>query len=151
MAKSLFEKLVSQEIPSWIVWEDNTHIAFLTPFPNTPGVTIVCPKENPGGYIFEVDDKEYLALVSAAKKVAKGLKSALGVERVALIFEGTGVDHIHAKLYPMHGDLAGQTNVWPHHKEFYPEYIGYLSTVEGPKMPDSELDKLQNTIKKALS
>lgn len=150
MSKSLFEKIVDKEIPSWIVWEDDRHIAFLTPFPNTPGLTVVCPKTNPGGYVFDVDDAAYLALVKASKKVAKALEEALDVKRVALVFEGTGVDHIHAKLYPLYGDLADQTNVWSHHQEFYPKYIGYLSTVEGPKMADEELDEIQRKIKGVL-
>jgi hypothetical protein len=46
----------------------------------------------------------------------------------------------------LHGELGALTNVWSSHQEFYPEYIGYLSTVEGPKMDDSELDQLQDRI-----
>ncbi len=63
-----------------------------------------------------------------------------------MVFEGTGVAHVHAKLYPLHGKLAGETNVWSTHNEFYPEYVGYITTVEGPKMTDEELDKIQKAI-----
>ena len=43
---TIFDKIVSGEIPSWKVWEDSKFLAFLTPFPNTKGQTIVVPKKN---------------------------------------------------------------------------------------------------------
>jgi diadenosine tetraphosphate (Ap4A) HIT family hydrolase len=140
--RTLFDEIIEQNIPAWVVWEDDSYLAFLTPFPNTPGLTVVIPKENPGDYIFDVDDDATQGLMMAAKKVAKLLEKALGVTRVAMVFEGTGVAHVHAKLYPLHGKLGTETNVWSKHQEFFPEYIGYLSTVEGPRMSDEELDGL---------
>ena len=146
---TLFDKIVSGEIPSWKVWEDEQYLAFLTPFPSTPGLTVVIPKRNPGDYIFDVNDAGIAGLMTASKKVAKLLEKALGVQRVGLVFEGTGVAHVHAKLYPLHGDLAGQTGVWSKHQEFYPEYVGYFSTVEGPRMSDDELTAIQQKIQEA--
>jgi len=143
---TLFDKILSKEIKSWVVWEDKSHLAFLTPFPNTPGLTIVIPKENNGDYIFSISDEAYQDLLNATKKVAKLLEKAFDTNRVAMVFEGTGVAHVHAKLYPLHGNLASETNVWSKHTEFYPEYIGYMSTVEGPKMSDEELDEIQKMI-----
>ncbi len=145
--RTLFDEIVDGNIPAWKVWEDDSHLAFLTPFPSTPGLTIVIPKVNPGDYLYDVDAEVMNSLMLATKKVAKILEKALDVQRVGLVFEGTGVAHLHAKLYPLHGDLASQTNVWSEHQEFYPEYIGYMSTVEGPKMSDSELDAIQAKIK----
>lgn len=146
MSETIFDKIVSGEIPSWKVWENKDYLAFLTPFANTLGVTVVIPKNNPGDYVFDVSPEAYMGIMLAAKEVAKLLKGALGVARVAMVFEGTGVAHLHAKLYPLHGEIANKTNVWPHHQEFYPEYIGYLTTVEGPKMDPNDLDTLQRQI-----
>jgi diadenosine tetraphosphate (Ap4A) HIT family hydrolase len=149
--KTLFEKIADGEIPNWKIWEDETYLAFLTPFPNTPGFTVVVPKKNPGDYIFAVDDATIAGLMQAAKKVAKLLEKALNVKRVALVFEGTGVAHLHAKLIPLHGKLGGETNVLSHHQEFHAEYIGYLTTTEGPRMSDEKLDEMQAKIKKAAT
>lgn len=146
MQETIFDKIVKGELKSWKVWEDERYLAFLTPFPNTPGLTIVVPKTNTGDYIFNLKDEDYSGLLEAAKKVAKILEKAFNTPRVALVFEGTGVAYIHAKLYPLHGKLASQTNVWSPHKEFYPEYVGYMTTVEGPRMSDEELDKIQRLI-----
>ena len=146
---TIFDKIIAQEIPSFVVWEDDNYIAFLTPFASTPGLTVVIPKKNPGDYLFDLDDEAVDGLMQAAKKVAKLLEKALDVRRVALVFEGTGVAHVHAKLYPLHGALGGQTNVWSKHQEFYPEYPGYISTVEGPKMDDAGLSRIQMKIVEA--
>lgn len=146
---TIFDKIVSGEMKAWVVWEDDKYMAFLTPFPNTPGFTVVIPKSNPGDYVFDLDEVTYHGLMDATKKVANLLKKALNVKRVALVFEGTGVAHVHAKLIPLHGELAGETNVFSKHTEFTNEYKGFITTAEGPKMDDAELDKIQSTIRAA--
>lgn len=143
---TLFDKILSGEIKSWKVWEDEHYLAFLTPFPNTPGMTVVIPKMNTGDYLFNLKNEDYQGLLDAVRTVAKILETAFDTPRVALVFEGTGVAHVHAKLYPLHGKLAGETGVWSKHAEFYTEYTGYLTTVEGPRMSDEELDEIQSKI-----
>ena len=86
-------------------------MAFLTPFPNTPGFTVVIPKKNVGDYIFSLDDSEYQGLLKASKIVARKIEKAFNTPRVAMIVEGTGVAHVHVKLIPLHGKLAGETTV----------------------------------------
>ncbi len=149
--RTIFDEIIDGNIPSWKVWEDEQYLAFLTPFPSTPGLTVVIPKRNPGDYVFTLDDDEVVGLMKASKKVAELLEKALSVKRVALMFEGTGVAHVHAKLYPLHGKLAGETGVWGKHQEFFPRYIGYISSVEGPRMSDDELNALQKKIQEAAA
>lgn len=144
--KTIFEKIIDKEIPAWVVYEDDKHLAFLTPFPNTPGLTILIPKKNPGDDAFLMPDSELAQLMTAAKKLVGMLKSGLGVKRVAMVIEGTGVPYVHVKLYPLSGDLAGEFSETTSHLEFYPQYAGYLTTVEGPKMSDEELKEIQQKI-----
>jgi diadenosine tetraphosphate (Ap4A) HIT family hydrolase len=147
MSQTIFEKIVTGELASWPVWEDEAHLAFLTPFPNTRGQTVVIPKVKYGEYVFGLSDDQYLALLLAIRAVARILERAFQTPRVAMVFEGTGVAYVHAKLYPLHGKLAAETNVWSTHQEFYPAYVGYLTTVEGPRMSDAELDAIQALIR----
>jgi diadenosine tetraphosphate (Ap4A) HIT family hydrolase len=149
MSDTIFDKIVKKEMTAWIIWEDDNFLAFLTPFPNTPGASVVIPKTNPGEYLFNLNDEQISKLVVAAKKAAKLLEKAFDVARVAMVVEGTGVAYTHVKLYPLHGKLGGATDVWTKHQEFYPEYPGYLSTVEGPKMSDDELTRMQKKIQEA--
>lgn len=144
---TIFDDIVTGNMKAWPVWEDEKFLAFLTPFPNTPGFTIVIPKQNPGDYVFSLDIGLYNEYMQAVKTVANILERAFGTPRVALIFEGTGIAHVHAKLIPLHGKLAGETGVWSPHKEFNEEYQGWLTTSEGPKMSDERLDEIQAKIR----
>ena len=144
---TIFDHIVSGEMKAWKVWEDDKFLAFLTPFPNTPGFTVVIPKQNPGDYIFSLDDQLYVEFMSAVKTVANILEKAFATSRVALIFEGTGVAHVHAKLIPLHGALADETGVWSPDQEFNEEYQGWITTAEGPKMSDERLDEIQAKIR----
>jgi diadenosine tetraphosphate (Ap4A) HIT family hydrolase len=146
---TIFDKIIRKEIDSDIIWEDKKHIAFLTPFPNTPGLTVVIPKSHIGDNIFTLRDDEYVELLLATKKVANLLEKALDVKRVAMVFEGTGVAYVHAKLYPLYGELANKTDVWSDHTEFVEEYRGYITTLEGPRMDDERLKDIKSRIVKA--
>src|SRR6266542_5609788 len=148
--RTIFDEIIDGNIPAWKVWEDSKYLAFLTPFANTPGLTVIIPKRIPGGYVFDMDDLEIAGLMTAAKKVAKLLEKALGVSKVGLVVEGEGVAHVHAKLYPMHGELNPERlQALAHHQEFYPEYPGYISTVEGPRMSDEQLNDIQRKVQEA--
>lgn len=151
MSDTIFDKIVRGDMSAYKIWEDDGHLAFLTPFPNTPGVTVVIPKTNPGDYAFNLDPASYQDFLAAIQKVAKLLEKAFNTPRIAMVFEGTGVPYAHAKLYPLHGQLATETGVVPKHVEFYPEYAGYITTVEGPHMSDDELRRIQQQIIKANS
>jgi diadenosine tetraphosphate (Ap4A) HIT family hydrolase len=146
MSDTLFDKIVRKEIPARIVWEDDKHMAFLTPFPNTPGVTVVIPKTYMGDNVFSLDVDQYAELLLAVKHVANLLEKALDVKRVALVFEGTGVAYVHAKLYPLYGELADQTDVWGTETEFVENYRGFITTHEGPEMDAQQLDDIQAKI-----
>ena len=146
MSDTIFDKIVRGEMKSRIVWEDSDHMAFLTPFPNTPGLTVVIPKKNIGDYVFKLTNDEYSKFLLATKKVANILEKAFETNRVALVFEGTGVAYVHAKLYPLHGPVADQTDVWSDTTEFVEEYRGWITTLEGPEMDSSELDRIQQKI-----
>lgn len=144
--KTLFDKIIAREIPAQIVWEDDAYCAFLTPFANTPGVTVVVPKQNPGDYLFSLDNMQIAGLMAAAKKVANLLEKALHVERVAAVVEGEAVPHVHVKLYPMHAVNADRSQ-FPKQEVFMPAYPGYITTIEGPKMDDAALEEIQKKIK----
>ncbi len=70
MNHTIFDDIVTGKMKSWKIWEDEKFLAFLTPFPNTPGFTVVIPKQNPGDYVFSLDDNLYSEMMLAVKKVA---------------------------------------------------------------------------------
>ncbi len=151
MARTLFDDIVDGTIPSFKVWEDDAYLAFLTPFPSTPGLTVVIPKTNQGDYIFSLDAESAHGLIDAATNVAKVLEKAFDVPKVAMVFEGEGVAYVHAKLYPMHGLQSGKAAASVKFEHFYPEYPGFIDTCNGPRMSDQELQEIQAKIRKAAT
>lgn len=103
MESCIFCKIISKEEKAWIIHEDDSHVAFLTPFPNTPGFTVVATKAHENSYVFSLEDKKYIAMLLFAKKIASVLDKSLMTKRTGLIIEGMGVNHAHLKLIPMHG------------------------------------------------
>lgn len=143
---TIFDKIVSGEIPSYKVWEDDKYLAFLTLWPNTPGFTVVIPKQNPGDNYIDVDDEAYTGLLLAAKKVSALLRKAFDIERVGLVIEGEAVPHLHIKLIPMH--FKGK-EAYEHVTTFTEAYKGYLTTTGGPEMSAEELKAIQKKIQEA--
>ena len=146
MGDTIFDKIVRGEIISYKIWESETHLAFLTPFPNTPGASVVIPKKDIGAYVFNLGTNEYTAL-KAAKTVANLLEKGLNVHRVAMVVEGTGVAYVHVKLFPLHGKLADKTDIWSDETTFSEDYLGYLTTIEGPPMDPKRLNEIQRQIR----
>ena len=69
MTDCIFCKIVKGELPSHKIWESESHLAFLSIFPNTPGFTVVIPKKHYSSYAFELNDVALNELVMAAKQV----------------------------------------------------------------------------------
>ena len=70
------------------------------------------------------------------------------VGRTGLLFEGFGVDHVHAKLFPMHGtkDMAKWQPIASHHKKYFEQYEGYISSHDCEREDDEVLAKLAQKI-----
>jgi histidine triad (HIT) family protein len=100
----IFCKISKGMIPSYKIWENEKHIAFLDIFPAVEGMTVVTPKYHYTSYFADNDQEVLCGLIEAAKEVAQLLDQKLdNVLRTKLVFEGLDVDHLHVKLYPMYG------------------------------------------------
>ncbi|MFH1780164.1 MAG: HIT domain-containing protein [Candidatus Micrarchaeota archaeon] len=146
MLNCVFCKIIAGEIPCFKVWEDDAFLAFLDINPNTKGMTLVIPKKHFDSNAFEMNNEDYSAFLIAVKKVDSLLRKKLNVERVALVIEGMGVNHAHAKLYPLHGVGKEFTAMEAKEKVFYEEYPGFVTTLLGPQTDFNELKKLAEKI-----
>jgi len=149
MSDCIFCKIVSGEVPAHKIWEDQKHLAFLTIFPNTEGFSVVITKEHYPSYVFDLPQEVRTGLVEAAQKVAKLLDQKLpDVGRTGMIFEGFGVDHIHAKLFPMHGTKMPE---WRPIKsdvdKYFEKYEGYISSHDYKRADDEKLAELAKKIR----
>ncbi len=130
MNDCIFCKIISGEIPSVKIWEDEKHIAILDKFPNTKGQILVIPKKHFESQLTKMPDENYKDLMLVSKKVARLLENKLNVKRVAMVIEGLGVNHMHVKLYPL-----------------YDTKEGYITTQLGPEKSTEELNKIAEKIK----
>ena len=64
---SIFSKIISGEIPSFKIYEDENFLAFLDINPNTIGHTLCIPKKEVD-QIFDLDDKTLSELIIFSKK-----------------------------------------------------------------------------------
>jgi histidine triad (HIT) family protein len=101
MKETIFTKIANREIEAFIVHESEEFMAFLDIKPSVYGQTLVIPKQWRDSYVFNNDEEFMGRFMKYVRTVAKLLDERLGSERCLLMFEGYGVDHLHAKLYPV--------------------------------------------------
>lgn len=149
MTNCIFCKIAKGELPAHKIWEDKKYLAFLSIFPNTEGFSVVIPKKHYGSYAFGASDKVLRDLIAASKKVAKLLDKKLkDVGRTGMIFEGYGVDHLHAKLFPMHGTKAKNWKLRASKvNKYFQKYEGYISSHDYKHANDAKLKKLAEKIR----
>jgi diadenosine tetraphosphate (Ap4A) HIT family hydrolase len=145
MRECIFCKIVKGEVPSYKVWEDEKYIAILDIYPNIRGQTLVIQKKHDESYAFALPEAKLVKFIKATKKVANLLEQKLGVKRVHMIFEGTGVNHLHAKLYPAikYGESPEPSGVKPVRFDRYP---GYVTSAGGLEASEEELKAIQKEI-----
>ena len=152
MDTCIFCDIIAGTAPCHKVWEDEAHLAFLSIFPNTPAFTVVVTKQHHPSYIFSLPEDVISGLTLAAKKVALLIDEKLDdVGRTGMIFEGFGVDHAHAKLFPMHGTKSG---AWKQRaakvEKYFETYEGYISSHDYKRADDVALAKVAEKIRAVL-
>lgn len=146
----IFCDIVNGEAPCHKIWESDEHLAFLSIFPNTEGFSVVIPKEHYTSYAFNQSDRVLTDLVLATKKVATLLDGSLdGVARTGMFFEGYGVDHLHAKLSPMHGTGIDSSfkPISSSVDKYFSQYEGYISSHDHNRALDEDLAQLAERIR----
>jgi len=112
MAECIFCRIISGEIPSQIVYQDDAVIAFRDIEPVAPFHVLVVPRRHIGS-LAEVEsaDQETLGrLLAAAAEVARRQEAAAGGYRVVINCGEQGgqtVSHLHIHV------LAGRYFGWP--------------------------------------
>jgi histidine triad (HIT) family protein len=145
----IFCQICNEEVPSHKIWEDDKYLAFLSIYPNTEGITVVVPKGHLTSYLFDQVDSDIMGIMMAAKLVSRILVEKLNdVARVGIVFEGYGVDHLHAKLFPLHGTKGEWKAIRSNINAKYALYPGYISTHDVERESDETLSMLAERLKK---
>ncbi|TCI85150.1 HIT family protein [Tenacibaculum sp. M341] len=97
---SIFTKIVSGEIPSYKVAENEEFYAFLDINPNAKGHTLVIPKKEENK-LFDLSKEEYNRLMDFSYDVAKAIEKTIPCERIGMSVIGLEVPHVHVHLIPI--------------------------------------------------
>ncbi|MCM5529585.1 HIT family protein [Parasegetibacter sp. NRK P23] len=97
---SIFSKIISGELPSYKIAENDKFFAFLDISPLVEGHVLVVPKYEEDKLLELPDD--YLAqLLLFAKPIARAIEKAIPCQRCGLSVIGLEVPHAHLHLVPL--------------------------------------------------
>ena len=97
---TIFSRIITGEIPSYKVAENDQFYAFLDINPLTKGHTLVVPKCEVD-YIFDLEDNELAAMHVFAKSVALAIQKVFPCKKVGEAVIGLEVPHAHIHLIPI--------------------------------------------------
>lgn len=97
---SVFTKIITGEIPSYKVAENEEFIAFLDINPNVKGHTLCVPKKEIDK-IFDMDKELYTRLMHFSYDIAKAIEKTIPCKRVGMSVVGLEVPHVHVHLIPL--------------------------------------------------
>lgn len=97
---SIFSKIISGEIPSYKIAENDQFYAFLDVFPLVPGHTLVVPKKEVD-HLFDLDQDELSSILSFAKPISDAIAKAFPCKRCGISVIGLEVPHAHIHLVPI--------------------------------------------------
>ena len=100
---TIFSKIITGEIPSYKVAENEQFYAFLDINPLAKGHTLVVPKKEVD-YIFDLPDDELAQMHVFAKSVAKAIEKCIPCQRIGVAVLGLEVPHAHIHLVPINSE-----------------------------------------------
>ena len=97
---SIFSKIISGEIPSYKIAENEKFFAFLDIMPLAIGHTLVVPKKEID-YIFDLPENLLAEMMVFSKSVAKKIEKSIECDRIGVSVIGLEVPHAHIHLIPI--------------------------------------------------
>lgn len=97
---TIFSKIISGEIPSYQIAEDEHFFAFLDIFPLTHGHVLVVPKQEVDKF-YHMDAETIGKWMQFARPIANAIEKAFPCKRVGMSVIGLEVPHAHMHLMPL--------------------------------------------------
>lgn len=104
MEKTIFEKILDKEIPSYKIYEDDYIYAFLDVFPISKGHTLIIPKKHFRN-ILDCDSETASKIGEALPKIANAVKNSFDADGINIFqnneeYAGQSVFHLHFHIVP---------------------------------------------------
>lgn len=104
---TLFSRIISGELPSYKIAEDDRFYAFLDICPLRPGHTLVVPKTEVDRF-FDMPSGHLEAILGFARPIALAIEKSFPCQRCGISVIGLEVPHAHLHLVPI--DSADDLN-----------------------------------------
>lgn len=125
---TVFDKIISGDLPSAKIYEDDIILAFMDAFPQTNGHCLIIPK-SPQPDLLSMPDDELHHIIVFSKRLAKAVNKALAPDGI--------------RIMQFNGEAAGQT-VFHYHMHVMPMWNGQAPKAHADEKAVS-LDELQKT------
>lgn len=97
---SIFTKIISGELPSYKIAEDENFFAFLDIFPLRKGHVLVIPKQEVNK-MFDLPEDILAGFLVFARPIAKAIEKSFDCNRCGMSAVGIEVPHAHLHLIPI--------------------------------------------------
>ena len=97
---SIFSKIITREIPGYIIEENERFIAFLDVNPLVKGHVLIVPKQETDK-LFSLQDDLLAEILVFAKPVARAIEQTMDCKRCGISVIGLEVPHAHMHLVPI--------------------------------------------------
>ena len=131
----IFCKIISGELPTKKVYEDDDYLAFLDINPFSAGHTLVCPKRH-GETLWDMDDHEIASVFSVVSKISRGIVSAMNADGF--------------RIMQNNGEAANQV-VAHMHVHVIPQKLADKGKFNRLKLSDAEMVKTAESIRAEIS
>lgn len=100
---TIFSRIISGDIPSYKIAEDERFFAFLDINPIVKGHTLVIPKVETD-QLFDLPQELLSGILPFSQPIAQALKDVFQVNRCGLTVMGLEVPHAHLHLLPINSE-----------------------------------------------
>jgi len=126
---TIFDKILSGEIPCHRVYEDEHVYSFLDINPIAPGHTLVIPRERKA-YLHELSDEAAAAIGRVLPRISRAVLAASGAEHYNILQNNgapahQAVFHVHFHIIPKFPD-SGLGIGWPGGSLSDTDAVGFL-------------------------
>jgi histidine triad (HIT) family protein len=97
---TIFSKIISGEIPSYTIAENELFIAFLDVFPLVKGHVLIVPKIETDK-IFDLPEAYLSSMLLFAQPIARAIEKTMDCKRCGISVVGLEVPHAHMHLLPI--------------------------------------------------
>ena len=104
----IFCQIVSGQLASYKIWENEHYLAFLDVFPSVKAHTLIIPKTHYYSNLLDIEARVSADLLRVGRLVGRHIRQTYDdLDWISFSMQGTEIAHLHLHLRPMWGVSFG--------------------------------------------